>query len=217
MDDQQVRGEIEELERQLIAMANMVESLFGDATMTLIERSPGATAELRAGDYRAHERWIEVDKLCTELLTNGDLNADQIREVSAVIKMALDLKRAAAEAVRIGVGIRAARLEGLTTTESLVTFPGLAELAQGMLRDAIEAFINRDPEEAGGLHMVFRELASLRAETTDLLARGMAAGEVPIATGILFVGVAQRLESFGSEVLDIANQVRHLCLRNNHD
>ena len=108
----------------------------------------------------------------------------------------------------------AATLEALTTAESLATFPRLAELAQGMLRDAIEAFINKDPEQAGGLHLVFRELASHSAESLDLLISGMHSGELPVPVGAVFAGVAQRLERIGSEVLDMATQIRHLCLRN---
>ena len=169
-----------------------------------------------AAAFRTHERWIEVDRLCTELLINGDLGPDQVREVSAAIKIALNLKRAADQAMAIGESARACSLDELTTVESLATFPRMAELAEGMLSDAIEAFINKDAEEAGGLHLVYRELATVGTETVDLLVHGMAAGELPLDLGTVFAGVAQRLESFGSEVLDIANQVRHLSLRNNH-
>ncbi|MCK4373944.1 MAG: hypothetical protein KAX19_01405 [Candidatus Brocadiae bacterium] len=216
MDERQVRGEVQELERQLIAMGNMVESLFADSVMALVERTPGVLPGLRAEDCRAHERWLEIDKFCTELLINGELDPEQVRFISAAIKIASDLKRTADECVRIGEGVRSCELDSLATAGSLASIPPMAALTQSMLSDAIEAFIRRDAAQAAALHLVFRELASLNGRAVKELSEGIAGGEIPAAVGAAFVGVAQRLERIGDDVLSIANQVRHLDLRNSH-
>lgn len=213
MDEQQVRGELEELERQLIAMGNMVESLFADSVVALMERNPNVVPELREEDQRTHERWLEIDKLCVELLCNGKLGSDQIRFVSAAIKIAADLKRMADESLHLGEGIRSSALGSLPAAESLASIPRLAELTQSMLNDVIEAFINRDAGEAAGLHLVYGELAALRARSVDELGDGMLKGSIPIQLGIALVGVSQRLQRMGDEVLDISNLVCRLEAR----
>jgi phosphate transport system protein len=215
MDSKQVLGEVEELERQVVAMGSMVESLFAEAAMALIEGSPGMVPDLREEDCRAHERWLEIDKLCTELLTNGELDPDQVHFVWAADKIATDLKRAADGALRVGASIRSCDPGSLPTAESLAGIPQMAELTQSMLSDVIEAFINHDAAEAGGLHLVFRELASLNGRTREELASAMSDGKLPVPLGLSLVCLAQQFEEIGNEVLDISNQVRQLHRLNN--
>jgi phosphate transport system protein len=209
-DDKQVHGEVRELERRVIAMGNMVESLFADSVMALIESSPGMVPGMRAEDCRAHEQWLEVDKLCIELLTAGQLEADQIRFVWAAARIATDLKRTADESLRIGEALRSCVPEYPSMSKPLASVPRLAELTQSMLGDALDAFVNRDAVQAGALHLVFRELASQTAQTVKAITQGLTTSEIAAPLGAACLGVAQRLQRIGDEVLDISNQVSHL-------
>ncbi|MHC4481664.1 MAG: phosphate signaling complex PhoU family protein [Planctomycetota bacterium] len=210
MDKRQVRGELAELRRQVVALGNMVESLFADATMALIESPVEALPELREDDCRAHERCLEIEKLCTELLANGEPDPGQVRYIWAASKIVTDLKRAADAALRIGSSLRSLDPKALPSVESRPAIPRLTQLAQSMLSDALEAFVNHDEAEAGGLHLVFRELTALRAEAIEELVRAMAGGELAVPAGAALAGVAQRLEDIGNEVLDMSTQIRHL-------
>lgn len=209
----QLSGGVQELERRLITISNMVESLFADSLIGLVEPNP-ATLELRAEDCRAHEQCLEIDKLCTELLTNGGLSAQEVRFTSAAIKIAADLKRTADECLRIGEEVRIHQLDSASTTESLASIARMAELTQSMLSDGIEALINRDAAAAAGLYPLFQELASLKSQAVEELTERMVEEEIAIPLLATFLGVAQRLERIGDEVLDISNQVRHLYPRN---
>jgi phosphate transport system protein len=214
MDRPQVRGEVQELERQVIAMGNLVESLFADSVMALIERNLAMVPELREDDCRAHERWLEVDRLCTELLTNGELEADEVCAVWTAGRIVTDLKRAADESVRIAEALRLQEGDLLAGAESLASIPAMAELTQSMLGDALEAFVNRDAAEASGLRLVYRELAGLHEQAAIEVARGMTGGEISAETGVAFMDVAERLEHIGEEALNVAAQVNHLCRTN---
>jgi len=214
MDKQQVRGEVQEVERQVIAMGNLVESLFADSVMALIERNPAMVPEMREEDCRAHERGLEVDRLCTELLTNGELAAEQVHVVWTAGKIISDLKRVADESLRIAEGLRSCQAESLAAAQALASIPGMAELTQSMLSDALEAYVNHDLTEAAAVHLVYRELAALHAQAADELSRGMADGEVAAPTGAAFIAVAGRLERIGQEALNIGAHVSHLCRAN---
>ncbi len=209
-DRQETQKELDELERQLIEMGNMVESLFADSVVALMEKDWGAETELREEDYRAHESWLKIDKLCLDLLCNRKLKADQVRFVSAAIKIASALKRTADQSLHIGEIIRSFELESLPDAGSLAPVASMIELTQSMLGDVIEALVNHNAEEAAGLHLVSRELASLDAKAVDELGDAMLNGRVPVHLGTGLVRAVQRLQHVGNEVLDIANQLYHV-------
>jgi len=213
-EDKPAKAGLEELERRVIAMGNMVESLFADSAMALIESSSATVPQMRTEDRRAHERWLEIDKLCVELLTMGDLTAEQVRSVWAAARIAGALKRAADESLRIGESLRSCLAAGAVEATSLASIPRLAALAQSMLGDAIEALANRDAAEAATLRQTFRELTSLSSLATQELTERLTAGEIGMPVGAVCLGVAQRLERIGDEVLDISNQVNHIYRQN---
>jgi len=194
-------------------MGNTVESLFADAVVALMDRDRQAVPELREEDYRAHERWLEIDKLCVDSLCEGDLDEDGVRFVSSAIKIAAALKRMADESLRVGEGIRAFGPEVLPASKSLAAIPPMVERTQSMLSDVMEALVNHDCKEAAALHLACRELASLDDRAVEQLGEGMLNGAIPLKLGTGFVRMAQRLQRIGHEVLDIANQVCHVSRR----
>jgi len=214
MDATRVRGEVAELKRQLLAMGTMVESLMAASLVAVLDGDTAAASELREDDCRTHEQWLEVDKLCTEVLTSGRPDADQVRFISATIKIAGAFKRVGDEALRIAEGMRACQPDGLATAKTLAPVPRLAELAQGMLSGCIESLINCDPDRAAGLHEAFRTLAASHRSAVLALAQALSDGQVSVPVCAALAGVAQRLERVGNEVLEAATYVRHLYLRN---
>jgi phosphate uptake regulator len=210
MDNKQARGELGELERQVIALGNLVENLFAESVMLIIDRRESEHVSLRAEDCRAHERVIEIDHLCLELLTRSELTEHQVRFVWSVGRMATDLKRTADESLRIGQGAMRAGLPELPGAVDLDSLAQMVAMVQSMLGDCIEAFINRDTEEATGLHNSFRELANLsqqtRSQCKDLLESDLLGTEAAFELSHL----AQRLLTTGEQILDIGNLVAHL-------
>ena len=99
---EQTHAELRELERRLIAMGNMVESLFADSIVALMDRDSGMVGQLRQEDYLAHEHWLELEKLCVQLLSRHRLDSDQVRSIAATMNIAADLKRMADESLRLG-------------------------------------------------------------------------------------------------------------------
>jgi len=212
-DETQARGDVRELEQRVIAMGNMVESLFADSVMALVESSPGMVPGMRAEDCRVHEQWLEIDRLCIQLLVEKQLEGEQIRFVWAAARIATDLKRAADESFRIGEALRSCVPEYPPNSKSLASVPALAALTQSMLSDAVEALVNRDAVEAGTLHLLARELTSQAAETANEITQGLTTSEIGAPVGAACLSVAQRLQRIADEVVDISNQVGHLYRR----
>lgn len=201
---------VRQLERRLVLLGNTVESLFADSVVALVERGAESEDELRAEDYKAHEQWLEVDGLCVELLEAGLDEGDHISHVAAVLKIAADLRRIADESLRIGEDLRACVVPSLLEADPSGLLPRMVGLTQEMLSEVLGAFVEHDATRASALHLVFRELASAKADAAEQLSQAVQEGPVAPEVGMALFGVAQRLERIGDEVLDACNQVTHL-------
>lgn len=208
-------GEVPEVKRLLLAMGSMVESLMAASLVALFDGDVTAVPELREEDYRTHEQWLDVDKLCTELLMGGAQDAEQVRFLSTAAKVAGAFKRIGDEALRVADGMRSCEPQSLSAASAAAAVPRLAELAQGMLNDCIESLIDGDTEHAAGLHESMHTLTTSHSSAVRALIQGVTDGQLGVATAAALAGVAQRLDRIGYEALDAATQVRHFHLRNN--
>ena len=203
------RPTVDQLERLLVGMCNSTESLFADAVVAFLDGSSEMTRELRAEDYRAHERCLEIDQLALDLLTTAEPDPQQTLFIGAAMKIAGGLKRTADESLRIGERLRTCQIENLSRADSL---PQMIELTQGMLSDAVEGFLSQGTAESEGpaLHLVLRELTALAEQGQKQLGESIQKGALPPHAGVALVGVVQGLSRIGDEVLGIANQVAHI-------
>ena len=216
--NRQGRPTVDQLERLLVGMCNTTESLFADAVVAFLDGSSEMTKELRAEDYRAHERRLEIDQLALDLLTTAAPDPQQTAFIGAAMKIAGGLKRTADESLRIGERLRSCQLENLARADSL---PQMIELTQTMLSDAVEALLSQgSAEEASpagegpALHLVLRELATLAENGQRQLGESIQKGHLPPHAGVALVGVVEGLCRIGDEVLGISNQIAHVYRSN---
>ncbi len=202
--------QLQEAERRFVALGNAVEHLFADSVVTLLECSEQTVGELREEDYKAHELWLQTDKLCQEVLSDGELEASEAHLLLALVRMAADLKRMADESLRIGQTLRAGQMHCIMEADPTGCLARMVELVQSMHGDVLEAFINRDEAEASALHLVFGELASLGEQVSDELPGHMEEERVSARLALALVQVGQRLERIADDILDVANNVAHL-------
>jgi len=201
------RPTLDQLERLLIGMCNMAESLFADAVVTFLDGRGDLVKELRAEDYRAHERALEIDQLCMDLLGTGEPDSRQRPFIGAAMKMAGALKRTVDESLRIGQSLRACQVDSLAGADHL---PQMIDLTQSMLGDAVEALLNQDATQASALYLVFRELTTLSEQGRRQLGEAIQKDELAPHVGVALIGVTFGLGRIGDEVLGVANQVAHL-------
>lgn len=203
---------LDELERQVIAMGNMVESLFTDSVMRLIDHVAGETGELRRSDCRAHERSLEIDNLCLDLLSEGSLDPSELRRVWASGRIVAALKRAADESLRIATSAHNGKLCELSREAQLEGIPGMAELTEQMLSDCLQAFVDHDSGAAQTLHAVYPRLASLRDRAIAEIKEHMLAEQLPMDAGVELICIAYQLVRIAEDVLEVANQMSHQYL-----
>ena len=203
--------ELPALERHLLSLANIVENAFADAIVALMEGDTSAAEEAQREDYKAHQAWLQADSMALDLLSSGELNLKQVQFVSAGMKIALDLKVMADEGIRISNLMSACPSGGTPPGSCTELLPEMAEMAQSMFGDSVDAFVNRDGTEAESQNLVFRKLSSLHQDLVSRVNAELKSGEEidpEMATSLVLV--SRSLEIIGQRALDIASHVARL-------
>ncbi len=134
--------EIKALIQDLVKMAGMVELSIKKAIRSLTERDGSLAREVIEEDKLIDELEIEVDNQCMSILARHQPVAVDLRLLIASIKMNNDLERMGDHAVNIAE--KAQLLIAVSPLKPLIDIPRMANLVQNMVRDSLDAFVNRD-------------------------------------------------------------------------
>jgi phosphate transport system protein len=174
--------EIEALKSQLLLMGGSAESIIGKAVEALKARDTMLARQVLEDDRALDRLEVEIEERCVALLALQQPLASDLRFITAALKISNDLERVGDHAVNIAGGV--IRLSGEAPLKPLVDIPRMADLARGMLRESLDAFVRRDAEAARKLvlrddevdalnRQVFRELVSYMIEDPRSITRAM--------------------------------------------
>lgn len=197
------------LHSQLVDMADIVESAIAESILAFVDADSAAAKEARLDDYRAHNARLRLDGLCGDLLS-GTLTAADLRFVCASVKIGMDLKFMADEAMRINQHMAILAGGSDAKVESAQTVFRIAEMTQSMFGDGVEALVSHHPGEARGLHGIHRELGELQAQYLEQVTGEIEGGSLSPSGGVAGVLVTRSFQRIGDYVLDLANHVARL-------
>src|SRR6266478_6189457 len=140
--------ELDGLKQKLLAMASHAETAVNQAVRALMERDHSLALQVKDNDRVLDQFEIEIDDLAIHLLAKAPLASD-LRFVITAMKISQNLERVGDEATKIAK--RARDLSQEPPLKVNLDLPGMAKLALAMLKDALDAFVNRDPAAARAL------------------------------------------------------------------
>ena len=159
--------ELEELKENLLKMATMVEEAIRESVRSLVNRGSDLAEKIFAGEDQINAMEIAIDDMCLRLLALRQPMAADLRFITSAMKIVTDLERMGDQAVNIAE--RAISLNQESQLKPYIDLPRMAEITQSMVKDVLDAFVNRDSKLArsvcerddlvDGLNdQVFREL-----------------------------------------------------------
>jgi len=148
---------------------------------------------------------IEIDNLCYQVLALEQPVARDLRFIATALKIVKDIERIGDIAVNIAK--RAEELIQEPELKRLVNLPIMAEAAQKILKESLDAFVNSDAELAekvifndnvvdGMYEQIFRELLTYMLEDPRAISRA-----------IKLIFIAKHLERVGDHSANIAEMV----------
>jgi phosphate transport system protein len=199
------REELEALQGRLLEMGGLAEERVHAALEGLVSRDPVIINKVLSGDEPINQLHIEVDNRCFRLLALHQPMATDLRAIVAAVKINTDLERVGDLAVNIAEACK--RYIGHAPVKQLIDIPQMGQIAQAMLRDALDAFVRRDTELA---HQVLNEddrLDSLKTQVFRDLLTHMLRNQSTVEPSIDLILVSRHLERIGDHATNIAEDV----------
>jgi phosphate transport system protein len=199
--------EMTRLKDNLLAMASHAESAVARAIRALIERDESLAQSVQDDDNILDQFEIEIDDTAIHILAKAPLATD-LRFTTVAMKISQNLERTGDEAVTIAR--RAIDLNTEPQLKPYVDLPRMAAISLEMLRDAITAFINRDPEKARAVVPRDQQVDEINRQLHRELSSYMAERPPTISRCLHLMVISKSLERVADHATNIAEEVVYL-------
>ena len=199
---------MELLKQKMLTMASHAETAVNDAIQALQQRDSDLALRVKEKDRLIDQYEVEIDDLVIQLLTRAPL-ARNLRFVTSAMKISQDLERIGDEATKIAK--RARDLSQEPPVKVILELPRMAGLALEMLKDALDAFVNRDSAAARAVIPRDKEVDALNKQVHNTLAQHMVENPDTIARCLHLMVVSKSLERIADHATNVAEDVVYLC------
>jgi phosphate transport system protein len=201
--------ELKNLREIVLKMGCMVENAIRDSVKALVERDSALAKEVIRRDHLINAIDVKIDEECVRLIALRQPKARDLRLITTTMKITTDLERMGDMAVNIAE--RAIELNEEPQLKPFVNIPKMAEAAQSMVRDSLDAFvtgcsrlpyevIKRDDEVDQLTVRNFEELLSLMIQDPKI---------IPLAIKRTYI--AKYLERIADHATNIAEMIIYMC------
>jgi phosphate transport system protein len=172
--------ELDDLKKRLLLMGGSVESQLQDVLLALTERNSDLAIQVIENDSHINTLDLEIDETCLRLLALHHPTAGDLRFITTTMKISTELERISDLAENIAE--RAIELNEEPQLKPYLDIPRMAEWTTRMVKECLDAFVNRDAELARKVcrddpfvddltEQLFRELVSFMLEDSRTITR----------------------------------------------
>lgn len=200
--------EIERLKKRILSMGAEVEEAVRKSVDALINRDPKLAGEVIEHDESLDHLEVEVEEECLKILALHQPVAVDLRYVIAVLKMNNDLERIGDLAVDISE--RATYLAGHPSLGMNADIRQMADTAQLMLKNSLDAMVNSDTELARHVRATDDEVDEVNRRMFGLIHDYISEHPDKVAEAIHLLSAARHLERIADQVTNIAEDVIYM-------
>jgi phosphate transport system protein len=197
--------ELEQLKTRLLEMGGLAEDRVRSAVESLVERNIPLVDRVLGGDVPINQLHIEVDSRCFKLLALHQPMAVDLRSIVSAVKINTDLERVGDLAINIAEAVR--RYMRHPPVKELIDIPRMADIAQSMLRDALDAYVRRDIVLAQNVLSQDDELDALKTQVFRELLTYMLQDPTTIEPSLDLILISRHLERIGDHATNVAEDV----------
>ena len=197
--------ELEALQTRLLEMGGLAEERAQAAVQGLVSRDAALIDRVLRGDEPLNALHIDIDSRCFRLLALHQPMAVDLRSIVAAVKINTDLERVGDLAVNIAEAAK--RYIVHAPVKKLVDIPRMGEIAQRMLRDALDAFVKRDVALAQHVLNEDDSLDALKTQVFRELLTYMLQAPAIVEPALDLILISRHLERIGDHATNIAEDV----------
>jgi len=173
---------LDEIRQQMLRMGGLVEEMVAGAMQALVDRDSERANQVIRTDLEVDALELRIDEACNAALVRFQPAAIDLRFLVAVMKSSHDLERMGDSAVNVAEAVEVLNQE--PPLKPYIDLPRLAELVRQMVKDALDAFVQRDADRAFDVcrrddevdalyKQLFRELLSYMMEDPKAVTRSL--------------------------------------------
>ncbi|MGH7365584.1 MAG: phosphate signaling complex protein PhoU [Candidatus Rokuibacteriota bacterium] len=200
--------ELEALKQTLLAMGGLVEDQIRRAMRALLERDDVMAQEVIDRDRQVNTYDVEVDEQCVNLLALHQPAASDLRFITTAMKIVTDLERIGDQAVNIAQ--RALELNREPQLKPYIDLPRMADRAQRMVKESLDAFVARDTALARQVCGEDAEVDALKEQIFRELLTFMMEDPRTVSRAIRVILISRFMERVADHATNIAEMVIYL-------
>jgi phosphate transport system protein len=197
--------ELEELKENLLKMATLVEEAINNAVQSLVKRDSELAQKAFEAEDKINAMDIAINTECLNLLALRQPMAVDLRFIASALKIITDLERMGDQAVNIAE--RAISLNREPQLKPYIDIPRMAEIAQSMVKDVLDAFVNRDSKLARSVCERDDLVDGLNDQVVRELLTYMTSNPKTIKSAMHLMIVSRCLERIADHATNIAEDV----------
>ena len=201
--------ELKELHKDILKMGVLAQESIFKSIEALKNRDRTEAKEVVDKDDKIDELELAIDEKCIDLIARYQPLASDLRFITTGMKINSELERIADLAVDIAQ--RVLELVDKPLLKPLVDIPKLSTIAQNMVREAIDAFVNRDAELARKVVLSDSEADKLRNLVQEELINDYMARDPKTADrAVPLLLIARHLERICDHTTNIAEDIIYM-------
>jgi phosphate transport system protein len=200
--------ELQRLDNALTQMGGIAENQLGAAIEAVIKRDSDLATEVIEGDVRVDNLEREIEGQVMRLLALRQPMARDLRQSIAALKIASDLERIGDYAANVAK--RSIALNQTPPVRPVYAVPRMGRLCQAMIKDMLDAYVERDADKALAVWLRDEELDEMYTSLFRELLTYMIEDprNITACTHLLFI--AKNLERVGDHTTNIAETLYFL-------
>ena len=203
--DREYEAQLQQLRRDLLRMAELVENMIADAVTSLVERDVDLARRTIEKDHAVNRAEVDIDEMCLQVLARRQPMASDLRFITLALKMVTDLERIGDLAVNVCE--RAIDLAGVPPLTPWDRVPRMAQIVRSMVRDALDAFVTGDARKAQEVIDRDDEVDQLYHDFLLATVPTMSRDAQTVERGLHIQSVAKVLERMADHGTNLAEQV----------
>ncbi len=198
-------AQLQDLEHEMIDMAARAEQMVLDAVHALTILDVDLATSVLHADDAVDALDLDIENRCIRLLALQGPTGRDLRTIGSALKIITDIERIGDLACDIAK--IALKIDGDGGSPSIIDLPRMANTVSLMFREAIEAYVHRDPERVAHVADLENEVDAFYRDLRNQVFRHMTADPNQLVSDGWLLLAVHHLERIADHALNIAERV----------
>ena len=197
--------QLSSLQQDVVVLSGIVDKAIHQAVDALKRRDLAASLQVVEQDDYIDQKRFEVEDRCIDLIATQQPMARDLRTIISLLHIVVELERIGDYAE--GIAKISLMMGDAPPVKPLINIPRMAQQSTEMLRDSMDALLNRDVIKAGQVCQADDDVDALYSQVHNDLLAFMQEDPETIKRATYLLWVAHDLERIADRATNIAERV----------